>query len=322
MSKVIDQLAARIFEQGVGTDEAINPFWQRQLENFRSRFAADGRLSVEAMYCLGYWEEELPGGQGNRDLASWERVWKACLKVDPEGLSKGESEHVGALVVLHRHNLIDQYLATLDRLRLVSSMSIARHYFYRRQLLAVRKEPSHVLEIGAGSGHFAWLAADAGLVRHYVIVDLPEMLLNSGGTLARRLPTATLHGREAPDLSAGGMHIWLLEPADIGLIPDRSIDIALNFNSFMEMDDEVRDQYLAQVYRTARPGAIFYNVNRLQRKMTRRDGSTFEGNPLLYPYRPTDHVLSWGPDEMQQSIRSRNFHPPGSFAISRLARLA
>ncbi len=57
--------------------------------------------------------------------------------------------------------------------------------------------------------------------------------------------------------------------------------------------------------------------------MTRRDGTVFESNPLLYPYRESDTVLEWELDDFQQSNRSGRFRAPTrSFAISRIARLA
>ena len=198
-------------------------------------------------------------------------------------------------------------------------MALARHFYYSRRLKAVRAEPGRILEIGAGSGQFATFATDAGLVSHYVIVDLPEMLLNSAATVARKLPQADIRAGEAPDFSAPGLHFWLLRPSEIALIPDRSLDAGLNFNSFMEMDDQVRDAYIGHIYRTCSPGAAFYNVNRYQQSMARRDGSTFTGNPLLYPYRADDEVIEWGVDEMQHTLRARVFHTPKSFSISRIA---
>jgi hypothetical protein len=149
------------------------------------------------------------------------------------------------------------------------------------------------------------------------------MLLNSHGALSHWLPEAPMHIGEAPDFDAPGMHFWFLETTDIERVPDRSLDAALNFNSFMEMDEQVRDYYIEQVYRATAAGAVFYNVNRMQREMTRRDGTTYANNPLLYPYRATDQVLHWEPDEMQQSLRAYRFAAPiKSFCISRMAIVA
>ncbi|MEI9963524.1 MAG: hypothetical protein WDM92_01190 [Caulobacteraceae bacterium] len=100
------------------------------------------------------------------------------------------------------------------------------------------------------------------------------------------------------------------------------MEVALNFNSFMEMDEAIRDSYIDQIYRTAAPGALFYNVNRRQKAMTRQDGRKFENNPLLYPYRPSDRILEWQTDECQESCRSELFRSPHtSFSISRIAQI-
>jgi putative sugar O-methyltransferase len=308
----LEILVSRILERGVGADEAINPFWQGQLAAFRQALERDRTATADAVFQLGYYERELGEGVSNRELPEWPKIKKAARKADAEGLDKAQTEHAGAIAVLMRNGLLDEYLATLDRVGLGSGMAIARHWFYLQRLRRYRSEPGNMLEIGAGSGYFAYLAIDAGLVRHYVIVDFAEMLINSCATLSRRLPGANLHVGEAPDFDAPGLHIWLLEPSEFDGVPDRSIDIAANFNSFMEMDEDVRDGYLRQIY----------NVNRMQRTMSRRDGTPYENNPLLYPYRATDQVLEWEPDDMQQSIRSSRFHAPSkSFCVARIARV-
>ncbi len=105
-------------------------------------------------------------------------------------------------------------------------------------------------------------------------------------------------------------------------MPANSVDLASNFNSFAEMDEDVRDNYIANIYRTARPGCVFYNVNRRQTNMTRRDGTPHETNPLLYPYRPTDKVIEWEPDRLQQDNRSVAFYSSHkNFCISSIRQI-
>jgi hypothetical protein len=88
----------------------------------------------------------------------------------------------------------------------------------------------------------------------------------------------------------------------------------------MEMDREQRDDYIDLVYRCTRPGGLFVNVNRRQRSLPLPDGSTWDNNPLLYPYHADDDVLVWEDDEFQTETRS-SFMARPSLAVFRAARV-
>jgi hypothetical protein len=161
-----------------------------------------------------------------------------------------------------------------------------------------------------------------GSVRSYTIVDLPELLVHSAYTICKYVPDADLRfGSPAGDVPRDAPAVFaLLTPAEAAQLPDDSADLALNFNSFMEMDLEARDGYLELIYRAGRPGALFLNVNRRQRALPGRGGEAVDNNPLLYPYRATDRILLWEEDEFQTVTRMR----PGrlsSLAIVRAALL-
>jgi hypothetical protein len=300
----------------VGVDPTINPFWQDQLTPLRALLETESAPTLEALReALGYNDERLAPGARNRDRADWPEI-AAHLK--PLTIVRGElGEHVAALYFLKSRHLVKEYLADADRLGLASNMTLARHWWYARRLGEVLSPagPRVFLEIGAGAGQFSRLMMAQGMVSHYVLVDLPEMLINSAiNTVEAGVP---LRIGERPDFDLAGPVFWLLEPSDIGLVPGRSIDVALNFNSFMEMDREVRDSYIHEIYRTCRPGGVFYNVNRRQSAMSTTAGEAFDNHPLLYPYRASQ-VIEWEPDVFQQSIRSSAVEAPRSFAISRI----
>ncbi len=321
-----DELLAYVTERGAGASEAINPFWRHELRKLQALLEQDRRPSIdEVVRALGYFDDRLPSGMTNRDTEAWGALMKA-LESDP--CDRALAEHAGSLAVLMKHKLLEAYLKLIDGLGLMSNMALARHYWYSVKLeahisaLEIRR-PARFLEVGAGGGQFAMLMSNLGLVGHYVIADLPEMLLNSALTLSQRYPESKVHFGKTPAFKATGLNFWLLDTDDIEKIPDGSIDVSLNFNSFMEMDEQVRDFYIENIYRCSRPGAIFYNVNRRQSAMSRRGGEIFDNHPLLYPYRPSDRVVEWGPDQMQQDNRSRRFQSPHkSFCISRIAQVA
>ncbi len=324
MSDVVETLVRRIATTGVGTSDAINPFWRGQLQRLDSVFKDGVEVTAQRIqHALGYNQVRLPKGvASNRDLPHWPEVLEAARTGDVRGMGKAV-EHVASLNFLIREGALDEYLALADDLGVVSDIGLIRLYWYARRLAKVLKDTGRLermtfLEVGSGSGRFATLMERRGLVGHYVMVDLPEMLLNAM-LMADTIAGAELHFGEAPDFQRPGLVFWFLDTNDIALVPEKSVDVAVNFNSFMEMDGEVRDFYISEIYRAAKPGAIFYNVNRRQAAMTRRDGGRFDNNPLLYPYQAFDKIIEWVADDLQQCTRSRKFEAPSSFCISRIS---
>ena len=328
MTDAVNALLERFRSGEIGRSKEINPFWRDQLTRLDKALRKGGpNVSMDRIRgALGYNAFRLPpGAKKNADRTDWADLMRAVEARDVEGPGH-VVEHVGALAFLKRSGHFESYLAWVDGHGVMSAMDLARHYWYASKLARYRDKgapPVVCLEVGSGSGRFATRLVELGIARQFVLVDLPEMLLNAMLLVGEMFPQAEIRYGETPDFSQPGLIFWMLETSDIRRVPDRSIDIALNFYSFMEMDEAVRDFYIGQIYRAAAPGALFYNVNRRQGKMTRRDGATFDNNPLLYPYPQGDTVLEWEPDDFQQSNRSDRFiAPTKSFAISRIARVA
>ena len=328
MIDAVNALIQRFQSGEIGQSNEINPFWRDQLARLERTLRKEGPdVSFDLIRgALGYNAFRLPAGvTANAQRRDWPRLMQAVESRDLQGVDH-IAEHVGALSYLKRAGCLDAYLAWVDALGVMSDLDLARHYWYAFKLARFRGKgasPAVCLEVGSGSGRFATRLVELGIVRQFVLVDLPEMLPNAMLLVGERFPQAEIRYGETPDFTQPGLIFWMLETSDIKRVPDRSIDIALNFYSFMEMDEAIRDFYIGQIYRAAAPGALFYNVNRRQQRMTRRDGTFFENNPLLYPYRKSDTVLEWEPDDFQQSNRSDRFRAPTkSFAISRIARLA
>ena len=312
-------------------------FWERQLDRFRSAeshspLLDDAQISGVLREGLGYRFGQLADADGSarRDpnvvyaTRVLDYLGTVRKRLDPPamGVSRGSTEHAAALLFLRRHGLLDDYMAMLTAQGFTSGMTTARHFYHARLLqdllTSIGPGPFRVLEIGAGAGNMAILLSDLGLVERYTIVDLPEMLLNSYDQVGTLLPQATLRcGAIARD--GRSPTVLFLPPQHASQIESGSIDLALNFNSFMEMDRSQRDGYIELVYRVCRRGGLFVNINRRQPALPQRDGSTFDSNPLLYPYRSTDAVLRWEMDAFQQDIRSRFGEAPDSYAILRAA---
>lgn len=334
-SEIVVMLIDKITKKGVGADDTINSFWKRQLDTLRiylSDAQVDGQFDPKVgsiLDALGYNEDRLPIGRGNRRYKKTMNIITYATDVLPRqqkrfhaSLPGDKSEHLCSLFFLRRKGLLDEYLEFADSQGFVSSMPMVRHWWYYKKIKPLMSSASkRVLEIGAGSGFFASLVM-SGIDWHgsYFIVDLPEMLLNSAVNLTSKFPNSVAHLNSAQ--STGDPSIHFLETSNIELIESSSIDAALNFNSLMEMQESTRDYYIRQIYRVCKPGAIFYNVNRMQRNMANSDGSLYENNPLRYPYEKSDQIIEWEPDEFQQDYRSRfAYGATESFAISSVRRV-
>lgn len=310
-------------------------FWQRQLEQHGAHDAlAPGAALTAAdldryLATAGYGFEPLADDDAtprdddglaeaqallkrHRDAAkAVDRLWKAA--------DQRTAEHARALGFLARRELLDAYLDDIADLGARSSMSLARHWWYAREIDALLTRegvagPLRILEVGAGAGNLLVMLARRGRVAAATVVDLPEMLVGSAWTLHRHLADLPIgFGPQA------GTPLRFLQPGELDAVEDGSVDLCLNANSFMEMDRDARDGYLRAWSRVTADGGLTWNVNRRQH-LPQPDGSVFDNHPLRYPYDPSDEVLLWEEDAFQQESRARIDRLP-SLAILRAARV-
>lgn len=215
--------------------------------------------------------------------------------------------------------LADEFLDFCQANGFGADWVVARNYYYARNVVGLHRmasdQPATILEFGAGSGALAIILHRLGLVRRYVIVDLPEVLAYSATQVRKWLPQVSIgFGPQADSDFA------FISPDEIDQL-SVPIDVALNFVSFAEMEKRWVDAYFALVYRLARPGALFYNVNRTHQNLRQSDGSHFYSHPLLYPYQPSDDVLIWDSDPLQDHSRAWVNARPVNLAYARACRL-
>lgn len=215
-------------------------------------------------------------------------------------------EDVASWIFIESVDLLDEYLNLARAMAFKPDMSSARHFYYTNRLRQILRDmargPMRVLEIGAGAGNLSMLLLHYGLLKDYTIIDLPEMLLMSGLNLKLRLGRECCFLEYPPAVMGRSAHYLVSANQDLAQIPDKIFDLVLNFNSFSEMPPSVVDAYFATLYRTAKPGALFMNVNRIQ-DHRQEDGRVFEMNPLLFPYDSGDRILVWDVDPFQQFVR-------------------
>jgi hypothetical protein len=232
-------------------------------------------------------------------------------------------EDLAAYVFLDQIELFDEYLELARVLSFSPNMSSARHFYYASRicalLKAVGRSTVRVMEIGAGAGNLAILLHHYGLVEDYTINDLPEMLLMSGVNLQMRAGQICRFNEFPASCPSGGANYCIGANERLSAIPDGIFDLVLNFNSFSEMPPSVVNTYFHTIYRTAKTGALFMNVNRIQ-DHHQSDGRVFKMNPLLFPYHSNDRILTWDVDPFQQFVRQ--FHRTKAVKSTAIMRIA
>lgn len=315
--RVYDVIAS-LSETGVD----VSRFWRHKLEDRRAIIAALQERTPAALESFrrrfGYSFEPPPArgfAAGIADALDRATELKMAVRAAAETKARqgtADAEHSSALLFLQNHRLLDGYLSDVEQLGVRSTMSTVRHWYYARWVETLaRKADLHgqlrVLEIGAGAANLSVFLAQRGVVKTYTIVDLPEMLVQA------TLTCSLFFGLDA--VGSDGP-IRLVPPTNLHTIEDEVFDVALNFNSFMEMDRGQIDRYFRLIYGTLRPGGLFANVNRRQRALPQPDGSTWDNNPLLYPYRQSDWVMRWEEDVFQTETRAWPGKTP-SLAVAR-----
>jgi putative sugar O-methyltransferase len=303
-----------------------NLFWQKYIDEIRVHYANDFRdldwSRVENFARRFYGFELVASPEQDPDLLEAQqllapvREYATGLSAARFDASKATWEHMRALWFLEgREGMLREYLDFIGPLNVKSNMSVARHWWYARQVAELVQETQpdralNILEIGAGAGNLAVFLHQMLRVGSYCIIDLPEILIASGYTLAERFPQVRQVYDDPQQVHGGTAFVPAHRHAEV---PADSFDLALNFHSFGEMDQEARDGYLDTVYSTTRPGGLFVNVNRVQ-KLPQPDGTAWVNNPLLYPYR--GRVLRWDEDVFMASTRN-SFQGPPSLCLFR-----
>jgi len=300
-------------------------FWERELDNsLISGLIEDihGKTEqeiVEGICSLRYGFTDLPEGCSQPDRQeAFQQAWQLWQTLDQKQKAIRKElkqdanllEHAQGLRFLDRQGLLEDYVNALAKLRITSSFSNVRHFYYARLIQQISNErwPGQThdfLEIGAGAGNLAVFLKNFGLVQSYTIVDLPEMLVNAAYTITNYLPEYDIRFcAENNEFTPAKQTASFIPASHLNVLNGSFFSIALNFNSFMEMDKQAIDGYFNLIYRCCKPKSLFLNVNRRQRALPQRDGTSFDNNPLFYPYRPTDQVLQWEEDVLQQVMRS------------------
>lgn len=123
------------------------------------------------------------------------------------------------------------------------------------------------LEIGAGNGNLSCLLLRRATATSY-IVDLPATICGAVDYLTKMMPDLRFllpnEAAESP-LSRDDIQLVFLTPAQIHLIPDGAVQMAVNTASFQEMVTKQVAEYFDLVDRVVHPGGLFASLNRVEK---------------------------------------------------------
>lgn len=266
--------------------EDVSPFW---IAHKASTFVEPqpSEMTVFAGFAFGGPGEQFRG----RRLPGSAGFWRQARRLTTGLLMAAQKQEALALTARARKAflpgpVLDASLsalppyAELARTRPTAPLTLLRYAAYLNTLAPYLERPQRSVEIGAGAGLLS-----LGLRRLFgvqaVIVDLPEMLAVVYAVLAHfegeenvALPNEA--GRGLPDTG-----FVLLVPSQAELIPDASVQIAVNTSSFQEMTYAAIGHYFDLVERVLTPRGLFYCVNE-------ETCSKVEGEPIefrRYPWR-------------------------------------
>ena len=162
-----------------------------------------------------------------------------------------------------------------------------------------------MLEIGAGWAGVASIVKKKFPGTRYIIVDIPTSmpmqiahLHHLGHTHIYSLTASATTNDVEQLLCCMPLDVLFVRPHQLPLLPNRSVDVAVNFDSFIEMRPDTIRYYVAQLGRISQ--AIFTVNRRIQNyqalhgeimRLTRRDAGVELVHEGLQPAHPSNHFL-------------------------------
>ncbi len=226
----------------------------------------------------------------------------------------GKMKEARGLHFLWQKGLVNEYLQILDKFKSSNVVAAAQNFWFFDEFrkadekfkLFGKNAELNLLEIGSGGGLFALYLFEKYPIKSYTLVDLPEMLVVAKAEFKR----------VRPDLVP---KVQFLKPEETGQLADKRFDGVFNFCSFTEMEQSEIKRYFDLIYKTAKPGAVFYNVN-YDRFLEDRNGTITDNSSIFFPYSPSDKVLVWTKSEWHNVAKS-TLAGPTPFALLRIAKI-
>jgi putative sugar O-methyltransferase len=154
-----------------------------------------------------------------------------------------------------------------------------------------------ILEIGGGNGNLLSILHKSTNNSTLIDVDLPETLSHAMLYIHDLFPKARiLMPHEINSYSLDNYDFIFLTPEQIHVIEDRSIDLAINIDSFQEMTHKQIEEYFQLIQRTVKNDSYFYTHNRVEKIPSGPDACEKETSESPnrfseYPWNPVNKTL-------------------------------
>ncbi len=194
----------------------------------------------------------------------------------------------------------------------LASGNIICHYYYQNLLRGFvdSARVSTVLEIGAGNGNFPSILFHDWAPVRVILVDLPEALAVSVPFLSSLFPQARLALPNEIELHGlpGEYDFAFLTVDQTGLLPDDTVDLAINCHSFQEMTHAQIQAYLQLVQRVCRESGWFFSANRVEKIPCGPDAFTMEqpdppNRMAEYPWHAGNEVLIYQVSKLSRLVQ-------------------
>ena len=188
-------------------------------------------------------------------------------------------------IIQNYENIVEDYkeITSINLNSVENRNSIIVSYYYRNLLIPfLENKPKDIfLEIGAGSGNLALILAHLFSPKIYLIIDLPEALINSFIFISNEFPDfeCILPDRFTPEVlnkenNKKNTTFIFLVPSQKNLIQDNILDLSINTHSFQEMDQNIISDYFKFIYRVGKDNSLFFCSNRVEKIPTNHNPYT------------------------------------------------
>jgi hypothetical protein len=128
--------------------------------------------------------------------------------------------------------------------------------------------------------------------------------------------------RDSLEPPVRGINFILLTPSQVDLVPKAKFDLAINIESFAEMEQKVANAYVELTYSWLRDGGSMFVANRESREMPSGGRVSNITSFWKYPFSNTDEVVLLEYCPMRDLLTNRRKRNVNRVAIKRGSKVS
>jgi putative sugar O-methyltransferase len=162
----------------------------------------------------------------------------------------------------YRFNFFRLYYAVFKKKLLLTDLGTIVDFSIINSLLN-KSNPISVMEIGGGYGRLAYsLIKNRSILNYFLVDPIPSSIALAADYLDKNEFAFKIITSIDEELE----RINILHPSDFKIIPDSSVDLVINIESFQEMTQDWVDSYIDIINMKTRSNSFFYHSNSFQYK--------------------------------------------------------